>query len=135
MSHLSLMSIELQSFYYLQKSLNRISQNFSKSDKEKKFEFNQLDFLQGKLAKYAWGNLSMMAIWKKTAYNLILDKEMFAKNFSSNADLLLQNVTQVYAIEALIGESSVIGFEPLSYKQNVDGSKTIVLERVSELKL
>lgn len=135
MSHLTLLDTQLQSFNYLQKSLTRISENFNnitenfepiKSDKQNS------DFLQGKLAKRVWGNFSVLINWTSLGYNCIIDKEVFSKTSNSNVDLLLENVTQNYAIEAIIGESATIGFEPLLYKQNLDGSKTIVLERISE---
>lgn len=132
MSHLTLLDTQLQSFQYLQKSLKRISKNFNISNKEEDFEFKQSDTLQGKFPSRLWGNLSVMLNWTPNGYNLIMDKEVFAKNSTSNVDILLENVTQNYAIEAIVGESNLMGFEPLSYKQNLDGSKTIVLERICE---
>ena len=132
MSHLTLLDTQLKSFQYLQKSLKRISQTFTSSDEKKNIESKQMDFLQGKLAKRVWGNLSVMLNWTPNGYNFVMDKEVFAANSNSNADILLENVTQNYAIEAIIGESTEIGFEPLSYKQNLDGSKTIILERICE---
>lgn len=132
MSHLSLLNIQLQSFQYLHKSLKRLSQSFNSSDESESFEFDLLDFLQGKFATRVWSNVSLIVNRTETGYNLVLDKEMFAKNSISNVNILLQNITQVYAIETIIGETSEIGFEPLLYEQNLDGSKTIVLERVCE---
>ena len=130
MSHLTLLDTQLQSFQYLQKSLKRISQTFNISNNKENADLRQLDFLQGKLAKRIWSDLSIMLNWTPNGYNLVMDKELFATN--SNIDVLLENVTQNYATEAIIGESSEIGFDPLSYKQNLDGSKTIILERVCE---
>ena len=132
MSHLTLLDTQLQSFQYLQKSLKRISQNFTTSNVEKNLEFQQDDFIKETRAKRVWSNLSVMFNWTPNGYNLVMDKEVFAANSTSNVDILLENVTQNYAVEAIIGESSQVGFEPLSYKQNLDGSKTIVLERICE---
>ena len=132
MSHLTLLDTQLQSFQYLQKSLKRISQTFIASDDKKNVEFKPTEFLQGKFAKRIWGNFSIMLNWTPNGYNLIMDKDVLSRNSNSNVDVLLDNVTQNYAIETIIGESSEIGFEPLSYKQNLDGSKTIILERVCE---
>ena len=128
MSHLTLLDTQLQSFQYLQKSLQRISQKSNISEKSGDFELKHSNFLQGKFAKQVWGNLSVLLNWTPTGYNLIVDEDVFAKN--SNVNVLLDNITQNYAIEAIVGESTAIGFEPLSYKQNFDGSKTIVLERI-----
>ena len=132
MSHLTLLDTQLQSFQYLQKSLKRISQTFIASDDKKNVEFKPTEFLQGKFAKRIWGNFSIMLNWTPNGYNLIMDKDVLSRNSNSNVDVLLDNVTQNYAIETIIGESNEIGFEPLSYKQNLDGSKTIILERVCE---
>lgn len=132
MSHLTLLDTQLQSFQYLQKSLKRISQKFITSNDVINPEFQQNDFIKEKQAKRVWSNLSVMLNWTPNGYNLVLDKEVFAANSTSNVDILLENVTQNYAVETIIGESSQIGFEPLSYKQNLDGSKTIILERICE---
>ena len=137
MSHLTLLDTQLQSFNYLQKSLLRISKNFNNIDETENFEQTQsnkqnFDFLQGKLAKQVWGNFSVLINWTSSGYSCAFDKEIFATTSNSNVDILVENVTQNYAIEAILGESNAIGFEPLSYKQNLDGSKTIVLERICE---
>ena len=34
-----------------------------------------------------------------------------------------------YAGEVIIGESQKIGFQPIKYQQNGDGSNTLILER------
>jgi len=130
MSHLTLLDTQLQSFQYLQKSLQRISHKSNISEKSASFELKHSNFLQGKFAKQVWGNLSILLNWTPAGYKLIVDKEVFAKNSNYNVNILLDNITQNYAIEAIIGETSAIGFEPLSYKQNFDGSKTIILERI-----
>lgn len=132
MSHLTLLDTQLQSFQYLQKSLKRISKSFNNFNKKDGSNFKQSDILQGKLSNRVWRDLSVMLNWTPSGYNLIIDKEVFVKNSTSNVDVLLENVTQNYAIEAIIGESAISGFEPLSYMQNLDGSKTIVLERICE---
>ena len=132
MSHLTLLDTQLRSFQYLQKSLKRISKNFTATDNNNKFDHQKNDFLQGKLANRVWNNFSVVLNYTPNGYSIIMDKEVFGANSSSNVNVLLENVTQNYAVEAIIGESTEIGFEPLSYKQNIDGSKTIVLERICE---
>jgi len=132
MSHLTILDTQLQSLQYLQNSLKRISQNFISTDNTKNNDHQKVDFLQGNLTKRVWNNFSIMLNWTPTGYNIVMDKELFASNNNSNVDILLDTVAQNYAVEAIIGESSEIGFEPLSYKQNLDGSKTIILERICE---
>jgi hypothetical protein len=41
----------------------------------------------------------------------------------------IDKVAQQYAGEVIIGESEKIGFQPIKYQQNADGSNTLVLER------
>lgn len=134
MSHLTLLDTQLQSFEYLEKSLKRISQgqNFITKDEINNNNTKNSNFLQGELAKRVWGNFSVLLDWTLDGYQCITDKEIFNKTSTSNVDILLDNVTQNYAIEAILGETNIIGFKPLSYKNNNDGSKTIILERICE---
>jgi hypothetical protein len=44
----------------------------------------------------------------------------------------IDKVSQQYASEVIIGESQKIGFQPIKYKTNLDGSNTIVLQRWNE---
>ena len=87
-------------------------------------------------SKKIWNNLFVLFSGTRTGYKLLLDQQIFTKNFikqkSLNSDILLNTTIQNYAIETIIGESSIIGFEPLSYKKNSDGSKTIILERLHQ---
>jgi len=41
----------------------------------------------------------------------------------------IDKMSQQYAGEVIIGESQKIGFQPIKYQQNEDGSNTLVLER------
>ena len=41
----------------------------------------------------------------------------------------IDKIGQQYAGEVIIGESQKMGFQPIKYHQNTDGSNTLVLER------
>ena len=41
----------------------------------------------------------------------------------------IDRIAQQYAGEVVIGESQKIGFQPVNYQKNTDGSNTLVLER------
>jgi hypothetical protein len=43
--------------------------------------------------------------------------------------MFIDTISQQYAGEVIIGESQKIGFQPIKYQQNSDGSNTLVLER------
>ena len=44
----------------------------------------------------------------------------------------IDKVAQQYAGEVIVGESQKLGFQPIKYQQNEDGSNTVVLERWNE---
>ena len=44
----------------------------------------------------------------------------------------IDKIAQQYASNVIIGESQKIGFQPIKYQQNVDGSETLILERWSK---
>ena len=41
----------------------------------------------------------------------------------------MDKISQQYASEVIIGESQKIGFQPMNYQQNGDGSNIVILER------
>jgi hypothetical protein len=44
-------------------------------------------------------------------------------------ELFLDKIAQQYAGDVIIGESKKLGFEPVKYQKNNDGSNTLILER------
>jgi len=50
---------------------------------------------------------------------------------SSPVETFIDTISQQYAGEVIIGESQKIGFQPIKYQENSDGSNTLVLERWS----
>jgi hypothetical protein len=53
-------------------------------------------------------------------------------SFGNNHPIESLSIKQQYAGEVIIGESEKIGFQPIKYQQNADGSNTLVLERLVE---
>jgi len=47
-------------------------------------------------------------------------------------ETFIDKIAQQYAGEVIIGESKKLGFQPIKYQQNQDGSNTLVLERWNE---
>ena len=47
----------------------------------------------------------------------------------------IDKISQQYAGEVIIGESQKIGFQPIKYQPNLDGSNTLVLERWNNEKI
>jgi len=44
----------------------------------------------------------------------------------------IDKIAQQYASEVIVSESQKLGFQPVKYQQNQDGSNTVVLERWNE---
>ena len=51
---------------------------------------------------------------------------------SCPVESFIDKVSQQYAGEVIVGESQKLGFQPIKYQQNQDGSNTVVLERWNE---
>ena len=48
---------------------------------------------------------------------------------SYSVEGFLQRITNQYAGEVVVGECRKAGFEPVKFKQNIDGSNTVTLQR------
>ena len=65
--------------------------------------------------------------WNGQEYELVVDMSYWKQPYP--VESFIDKVGQQYAGEAIIGESQKIGFQPIKYQQNEDGSNTLVLER------
>jgi hypothetical protein len=66
-------------------------------------------------------------VWKAHEYELVADMSFWEQ--STPVEMFIDTISQQYAGEVIIGESQKIGFQPIKYQQNSDGSNTLVLER------
>ena len=99
MSHFTHMKTRFQNLFYLEKALERLN----------------IAHTQEKEANDALANL---VIPQSNGYDL-----KFVWNGQE------YKVAQQYAGEVIIGESQKIGFQPIKYQTNTDGSNTVLLER------
>mgnify|MGYP003895344543 CR=1 FL=1 len=65
--------------------------------------------------------------WTGQEYELVADMSFWKQ--SSPVETFIDTISQQYAGEVIIGESQKIGFQPIKYQENSDGSNTLVLER------
>ena len=65
--------------------------------------------------------------WNGQEYELIVDRDFWQQSCSINT--FVDQIAQKYAGEVIIGESQKIGFQPVNYKQNIDNSNTLILQR------
>ena len=117
MSHFTHIKTRFQNLFYLEKALNRLSILY------KKESFTSTTNLiipqsNGYDSKFSWNGQE---------YELIVDYSFWEQTYS--IEDFIDRVAQQYAGEVIIGESQKIGFQPVKYQQNSDGSNTLILER------
>ena len=119
MSHFTHMKTRFQNLFYLEKALNRLNivheQKTSTQNSTKNLIIPQSN---GYDLEFSWNGqeyelVAAISFWEQ-AYPI--------ENF-------IDRIAQQYAGEVVIGESQKIGFQPVKYQQNSDGSNTLVLER------
>ncbi len=123
MSHFTHIKTRFQNLSYLEKALNRL--NIIHEEKE---------VLDANLVEY---NISLVIpqsngynlefAWNGQEYELVVDTSFWER--SCPIENFIDKISQEYAGEVIIGESQKIGFQPIKYQENTDGSNTLVLER------
>jgi hypothetical protein len=123
MSHFSYIQTQFQNLFYLEKALNKL--NISYKQEQVSTSSSALSQINLIIPQSNGYNISFC--WNGKEYDLVTDLSFWKQTLPH--ETFLNNVSQEYASEVVIGEGQKIGFEPTQYKTNVDGSKTIVLER------
>ena len=111
--------------FYLEKALNRLNINYKR---EKKI-FNNSDskFYTVNLVISQSNGYDIEFSWNTQEYELVADMSFWEQPYP--VESFIDKVSQQYAGEVIIGESQKIGFQPIKYQQNIDGSNTLILER------
>jgi hypothetical protein len=123
MSHFSYIQTQFQNLFYLEKALNKLNIPYRQEEVVVSTSgLSQIDLVIPQSNDY---NISFC--WNGKEYDLVTDLSFWKQTLPH--EIFLNNVSQEYATEVVIGEGQKIGFEPTQYKTNIDGSKTIVLER------
>jgi len=123
MSHFSYIQTQFQNLFYLEKALNKL--NIAYTQEHVSVSNSGLSQINLVIPQSNGYNISFC--WNGKEYDLVADLSFWKQTLPQ--ETFLNNVSQEYASEVVIGEGQKIGFEPTHYKTNVDGSKTIVLER------
>ena len=118
MSHFTHMKTRFQNLFYLQKALTRI--NITYKENEKKSSATNLIIPQS-------NGYDIQFSWNGQEYELVVDMSFWEQAYP--IETFIDRIAQQYAAEVIIGESQKIGFEPIKYQQNADGSNVLVLER------
>ena len=126
MSHFTNIKTHFQNLFYLEKALTKL--NFKYEKKENSSTINSFsNSYNVNLIIPQPNNYDLEFSWNGQEYELRLDRDFWSQTCSVNS--FIDKIAQKYAGEVIIGESQKIGFQPVQFAQNTDGSNTIVLQR------
>ena len=123
MSHFTTMKTSFQNLAYLEKALNKLEITHQKQNSE-----NSL--LKSNLVIHQSNGYDIEFAWNGYEYELVVDMSFWEQ--ACPVESFIDKVAQQYAGEVIVGESQKLGFQPIKYQQNEDGSNTVVLERWNE---
>ena len=121
MSHFTHMKTRFQNLFYLEKALNRLNIVYNEKN-VKNSNFSNINLIIPQSNGY-----DIEFSWNGQEYEFVVDMSFWEQ--SSPIESFIDKISQQYASEVIIGESQKIGFQPIKYQQNGDGSNTLVLER------
>lgn len=123
MSHFTRMKTCFQNLFYLEKALTRLNICY-KRDRKTDSGLSNINLTLPQLNGY-----NVKFTWNKEEYELVFDLSFWKQDYS--IETFTDRIAQQYASEVVVGESQKIGFQPVKYFQNSDGSTTLILERWS----
>jgi len=121
------MKTRFQNLFYLEKALNRL--NIVHKEQEKTISNSDSKFSNINLVIPQSNGYDIEFAWNGKEYELVVDMSFWEQAYPIES--FIDKIAQQYAGEVIIGESQKIGFQPIKYQQNADGSNTLVLERWS----
>ena len=119
MSHFTHMKTCFRNLTYLAKALNRLNIDY-KEQEENITNSTNLVIPQS-------NGYDIEFVWNGDVYELVIDMSFWEQPYP--VETFIDKVSKQYAGEVIIGESHKMGFQPIQYQQNIDGSNTVVLER------
>ena len=129
MSHFTHIKTRFQNLFYLEKALNRL--NISHTEQEK--SVTNINSYHKSLIISQSNGYDIEFAWNGQEYELVVDMSFWEQPYPIES--FIDKISQQYAGEVIIGESQKIGFQPIKYQQNGDGSNTLVLERWNNEKI
>ena len=121
MSHFTHIKTRFQNLFYLEKALNRLKISYTEQKK------SASDTISKSLIIPQSNGYNIEFAWNNQEYELIVDMSFWEQPYPIES--FVDKISQQYAGEVIIGESQKIGFQPIQYQQNTDGSNTLILER------
>ena len=121
MSHFTHMKTRFQNLFYLEKALNRLN-IIHKQKQISNSTSSHINFVIPQTNGY-----DIQFSWNGQEYDLVVDMSFWEQQCPIQD--FIDRIAQQYAGEVVIGESQKIGFQPVKYQKNSDGSNTLILER------
>jgi hypothetical protein len=119
------MKTRFQNLFYLEQALNKLQ---IEHQKQKNLLINDnITTYQTDLRIPQSNGHDIRFCWNQEEYTLVVDMSYWNQQYP--VELFIDKIAQQYAGEVIIGESKKLGFEPIKYQQNHDGSNTLILER------
>ena len=125
MSHFTHIKTRFQNLFYLGKALNRL--NIAHQEQAITTLNSESTAANVNLVIPQSNGYDIEFAWNGDEYELIVDMSFWEQPYPIES--FIDKIAQQYAGEVIIAESQKIGFQPIKYQQNVDGSNTLVLER------
>lgn len=125
MSHFTNMKTRFQNLFYLEKALTRLDIQYKRQLQTGNISTSETNNTNLVIAQPNGYDITFC--WNGQEYELVVDMSYWKQPYP--VESFIDKVGQQYAGEAIIGESQKIGFQPIKYQQNEDGSNTLVLER------
>ncbi len=123
MSHFTHMETRFQNLFYLEKALNRLNI----IGKQQQIAIPNSNSSHINLVIPQSNGYDVEFCWNGQEYELVVDESFWEQSYP--VENFIDRIAQEYASEVITGESQKIGFQPVKYQQNSDGSNTLVLER------
>ena len=121
MSHFTHMKTRFQNLFYLEKALNRLNIVYQEKN------IDNSNFSNTNLVIPQSNGYDIEFSWNGQEYEFVVDMSFWEQAYPIES--FIDKISQQYAGEVIIGESQKIGFQPIQYQQNGDGSNTLILER------
>jgi len=119
------MKTRFQNLFYLEKALTRLDIQYKRQLQTGNISITETNNTNLVIAQPNGYDITFC--WNGQEYELVVDMSYWKQPYP--VESFIDKVGQQYAGEAIIGESQKIGFQPIKYQQNEDGSNTLVLER------
>ena len=126
MSHFTYIKTRFQNLFYLEKALDRLN---IVCHQEEAIVPNSTSSHINLVIPQSNG-YDIRFCWNGEEYDLVADLSFWKQSYL--VENFTDQIAQQYAGEVVIGEGQKIGFQPVKYQHNSDGSNTLVLERWSD---